>query len=63
MEISGLISLLKFFISMYELILVPELFPFLESILIPLPEQIAFPRSILIPVSISIPESIPELTP
>ena len=46
MEIPGLISLLKLLISIQELILIPELIPFLESILIPLPGLIAIPRSI-----------------
>ena len=49
MEIPELISLLKLPISIHKLILIPELIPILESILIPLPEQIAFPRSIPIP--------------
>ena len=63
MEILGLISLLKLPISIQELILVPDLIPFLESILIPLPELFAIPRWILIPEPIPISESIPKPTP
>ena len=62
MEIPGLISLLKRFISIQELILIPELIPILESILIPLPEQIAILRSFPIPEPIQFPESILETT-
>ena len=67
--LTNLISLLKFRSSIQELILNPELIQFLESILIPLPEQIVIPRSIPIPESIlilekiPIPESIPEPIP
>ena len=59
MEIPGLISLLQLRISIQGLILVPELIPILESILIPLSEQIASPRSIPIWEPILIPEPIP----
>ena len=63
MEIPGLISLLKLFISLQELILILELIPFLKSILIPLPEQIEILRSnsILIAESeVSAPELLPD---
>ena len=57
----GLISLLKLLISIQERILIPEVIPFLESILFPLAGQIAIPRSIPIPESA--PESTPETAP
>ena len=60
MVIPELISLPKFPFSIQKLILIPELTPFLESILIPLREQIPIPRSIPIPEAILIPEPIPE---
>ena len=37
MEIPGLISLLKFLITIQEMILIPDQIPILVSILIPLP--------------------------
>ena len=49
MKILGLILLLILLISIQRLILIPELNPFLESILIPLPGQFAITRSIPIP--------------
>ena len=52
-------SLLKF-ISMQELILPPQLFPFLESILILLPVHIANPRSVLISEPILFLDLIPN---
>ena len=55
MQIPGLISLLKLPISIQELILIVELIPISESILITVLEQIGNPRSI------SIPEPIPDL--
>ena len=46
MEIPRLISLLKLHNSIQLVILIPKIIPFLESILIPFPEQIAISRSI-----------------
>ena len=63
MEISGLTSLLKLRISIRELILIPKQIPFLESNLIPLPEQIAIPRSVQIPKPTPSPEAALESTP
>ena len=63
MEIPVLISLQKFLFSIQKLILILELIPLLEIILIPLPGQIAIFRSIPIPVPVRIAESIPEPTP
>ena len=64
MEIPGQVSPLKFLISIQGLILIPELIPILESILIPLPEHIFIPRSIPepIPTTESILEPTSELT-
>ena len=62
MEIPGLISLLKFLISIHEQILFAELIPFLESIMIPLPGKIAIQSSITIPEPIPIAESVLEPT-
>ena len=59
MEIYGLISLLKLLISIQEQFLITELILFLESILIPFPEQIQIPESILESTSRSTPESAP----
>ena len=48
LEIPGLILLLKLLTSIQELILIPELIPILESILILLRKPILIPKSITI---------------
>ena len=50
-----MILLLKLLISFQDLMLIPQLIPALESILIPLPQQIVIRRSIQIPDLILIP--------
>ena len=62
-EFSGLISFLKLLISIQELILIPELISFLESIMVPLPGKITIRRSIQIPEPNLITESIPKPSP
>ena len=65
MENLGLISLLKLFISIQQLILISELTPILESILNPepIPIQKSIPEPILEPTAESASGSTPESAP